>query len=161
MARDYWLRHGHARRPATSPTYRCWRNMIARCEKPTSNAFDRYGAKGITVCAEWHKFDNFLRDMGEKPKGLTIDRIDGTRGYYKANCRWATIKEQNRNQSRNRTLTAFGKSMCMAAWAEEFSISDSCLLRRLQRGLSAEEALTRTYIYRPKPRIAALLAEGK
>lgn len=78
--------------------------MVNRCTSKTSNGFVKYGAKGVTVCDRWRTFDNFLADMGEKPIGTSIDRIDNKRGYEPENCRWATITQQNRNKS-NVTLT--------------------------------------------------------
>lgn len=79
--------HGHRSR-GRSPTYNTWRSMVARCHNPKSDSYEFYGAKGITVCPEWLTFAKFLSDMGARPKGHTLDRIDSTLGYFKANCRW-------------------------------------------------------------------------
>lgn len=89
-------RHGHARKGERSPTYRTWLAMRDRCEKSDNGTYHRYGARGIKVCERWQLFDNFLADMGERPPGLTIDRIDPERGYEPGNCRWATYSEQRR-----------------------------------------------------------------
>lgn len=72
--------------------------MLVRCEKPGSASWEWYGAIGVTVCDEWHIFENFLTDMGERPAGKTLDRIDPYGDYEPVNCRWATPKEQRRNQ---------------------------------------------------------------
>jgi hypothetical protein len=80
-------------------TYVTWRDMKVRCHNPNSDGYARYGARGITVCDEWREsFVAFLSDMGERPDGMTLDRIDGSKGYSKANCRWATNKEQASNR---------------------------------------------------------------
>lgn len=83
-----------------SRTYRTWTGMKSRCLNPTSWDYYLYGAKGITVCERWLSFENFLEDMGERPVGRSIDRIDYTKGYEPANCRWATPSEQNKNKSK-------------------------------------------------------------
>lgn len=89
--------HGHSA-GGESPTYTSWKNMKKRCLNPTNRYYRQYGGRGITVCEAWLKFDVFLRDMGEKPIGLTLDRIDNNRGYEPANCRWVTraVQQQNR-----------------------------------------------------------------
>lgn len=88
--------HGHSR-PA-SPTYRTWSSMIQRTTNPNNPRYADYGGRGITVCDAWRKFEGFLADMGERPKGRTLDRIDNDRGYESGNCRWSTPKEQQNNR---------------------------------------------------------------
>lgn len=84
--------------------FNSWKNMVSRCTNLNNNRYYMYGAKGITICDEWLKdFHNFLKDMGIKPdKTYSIDRIDGAKGYYKDNCRWATSKEQANNRINNK-----------------------------------------------------------
>ena len=89
--------HGHTSGGKTSGTFSSWQDMVKRCTNPRNAAWENYGGRGITVCERWLKFENFLADMGERPAGLTIDRINNDLGYFKANCRWATRAEQNRN----------------------------------------------------------------
>jgi hypothetical protein len=88
------LKHGMSR----SATYTAWCNMISRCRDSKNPAFKNYGGRGIKVCDRWMKFTNFLDDMGEKPKGLSLDRIDNQRGYFPDNCRWVEWKHQMRNR---------------------------------------------------------------
>jgi hypothetical protein len=89
-------RHGHAS-PRT-PTYVSWLATSARCTQPTHIAWAYYGGRGITVCDRWSSFENFLADMGERPEGMTLDRIDPDGNYEPGNCRWATPAEQTANR---------------------------------------------------------------
>ena len=94
-------KHGHAgstTKPEIARTFRIWKGMKARCLNPNNKDFERYGAVGITVCPEWTLFANFLRDMGECPTDLSIDRIDNAKGYSPENARWATTSTQNINR---------------------------------------------------------------
>lgn len=96
-------KHGHARRGDKTPTYRCWRNMLARCYDPTCDRYENYGGRGIYVCDRWLHFVNFLADMGEKPIGLTLERNNVNGNYEPANCRWATWAEQRLNTTRSKS----------------------------------------------------------
>lgn len=91
---------------ALIPGYYSWSMMKQRCMNPKHTDYKYYGEKGITVCNEWLKFSGFYSDMGERPEGLTLDRIDNSKGYSKDNCRWATKLEQTLNRGDNRNNTS-------------------------------------------------------
>lgn len=100
----YQIKHGHAAKKSNgapnSRTYAAWGNMKQRCLNPDAQAWNNYGGRGITVCKRWLAFKNFFTDMGPCPKGLSLERIKNNKGYSKANCKWATSTEQNRNKRR-------------------------------------------------------------
>lgn len=82
-----------------SPEYLSWKGMIQRCTNPKHTSYEYYGARGITICQRWRdSFEAFLVDMGSRPEGKTLDRIDNDGNYEPGNCRWATASEQNSNQ---------------------------------------------------------------
>lgn len=91
--------HGHNTVALQSPTWHSWNCMTKRCRLESHISYHRYGGRGIVVCERWKKFENFLEDMGERPEGKTIDRIDNDGNYEKLNCKWSTRSEQQRNKS--------------------------------------------------------------
>lgn len=134
------LRHGHA--GAKTSEYKTWTNMLARCANPNSENYAHYGGRGITVCTRWLQFEHFFADMGERPAGLTLDRIDNEKGYASANCRWVTPQEQARNRRSNHLLTHAGKTQCTAAWAEQCGLKIHTIYMRLSAGWDVVRALT-------------------
>jgi hypothetical protein len=93
------FKHGHSRNGVSkTPTYRSWQAMLARCRNPLRDHADRYSQRGITYDPSWKFFENFLKDMGERPEGLELDRIDNNSGYSKENCRWTTHRENCQNR---------------------------------------------------------------
>ena len=137
-------RHGHTRRcgPRTD-TYSIWAQMVQRCTNSNHHRYKDYGGRGITVCRRWLKYDNFLADMGERPTGLTLDRKNNDKGYYKRNCRWATRSVQANNMHANRLLTYKGRTLTMTQWTKKLGFKRSTLPNRLSRdGWSVERALS-------------------
>lgn len=91
------LRHGHNGN-LVSPTHRSWSTMWTRCTNPHNDNYKYYGGRGIAIHSEWGKFENFLRDMGQRPTNKTLDRINNNEGYELNNCRWATKSQQMKNR---------------------------------------------------------------
>lgn len=132
-------RHGHA--SAHSPEYLVWCGMHNRCRCPSNRAWSRYGGAGIRVCNEWNSFLQFLADMGDRPEGTSLDRIDSAGPYSKENCRWATAEEQARNKVTTRVETAFGRTQTLAEWQKETGIGHATLSSRMKAGRTMEEAI--------------------
>jgi len=105
-----------------SPTYKTWTSMRERAKTYSSQSGKRYKSLGITVCDRWNSFENFLSDMGEKPVGKSIDRINPLGNYEKSNCRWATPKEQARNKVKTVFIDVNGTKMRAVEFAEQNGI---------------------------------------
>lgn len=95
-------KHGHAKRGSYDRTYQSWVHMKSRCDDTKNDNYYLYGARGIGYCTHWETFESFLEDMGERPAGKSLDRIDTNGAYCKDNCRWATPKEQAANRRTTR-----------------------------------------------------------
>lgn len=95
------FKHGEAN--PSNETYTAWKNMKQRCLNQNNPAFKNYGGRGISFAPDWNDFTVFLKDMGYRPAGLTLERIDNERGYYKENCKWATLEEQSQNRRAPKT----------------------------------------------------------
>jgi hypothetical protein len=136
------VRHGHTRGPRgsnmRSPTYNTWRSMVSRCTCKTDTAFPSYGGKGISVCDRWRNFDAFLSDMGERPEGASLDRVDNAKGYEPSNCRWADRRLQTRNRGVTRLIYVRGEGRTVREWAETLNSPVKTVSNRLYRRGEAE-----------------------
>ena len=126
-------------RLSCSKEYRTWIAMKQRCDNPSNCNYKNYGSRGITYCKRWAVFENFLEDMGPKPEGLSLDRIDNDGNYEPRNCRWAdnTVQVCNRRTSRN--IRYEGKTQTATEWFRELKISNATFYRQLNKGLTAQE----------------------
>jgi hypothetical protein len=124
------------------PLYQTWSNMRQRCRNPNDPKYPRYGGRGITIDPRWDSFAAFAEDMGERPVGTSLDRINNDKGYSPDNCRWATIREQIVNRSHTRWLTWQGITLCVADWERRLGLAPQKLRYRLRAGWTIERALT-------------------
>ena len=124
---------------SSSSTYKIWGGMIQRCTNPKTLAYRYYGGRGINVCAEWLSFTNFLKDMGIRPEGMSLDRIDPDLGYSPDNCRWATSSEQQKNRRDTRLVQLHGSTITLAELSEKTGVSTRALEARIRRGWPDEE----------------------
>ncbi len=140
--------HGHAPTSGASGTYSTWCGMKDRCNNSNSKFYVNYGGRGITVCERWNnKFENFLADMGERPPGLSIDRINNDGNYEPGNCRWATKFEQANNTRRNRRITYMSDTNTVAEWSNHLGFKAYVLNNRLRRGWSVDRAINEPINY--------------
>jgi hypothetical protein len=124
-------------------TYKAWQNMKTRCLNQNRESYPGYGGRGITICDRWiSSFAAFLEDMGERPPGMMIDRIDNNGNYEPGNCRWATNKEQANNRRSTLKITFKGITRSAAQWGEELGLSRSLISGRLRKGWPIEKALS-------------------
>lgn len=137
-------RHGHKPADGGTREYHSYLNMKARCGNPKVPHYHRYGGNGVTVCARWQEsFENFLNDMGRCPSpNHSLDRIDNSKGYYPANCRWATPVDQANNRRSNRHITHNGETMTCAQWSRKTGIKAGTIHYRLKSGWPIEKVLS-------------------
>ena len=115
-----------------SPEWYSWSAMITRCTNKNHEAYSRYGGRGINVCSRWLKsFSLFYKDMGKRPKNMSIDRIDNNSGYNKENCKWSTRKEQCRNKSNNVMIEYKNNYICLAEYCEITGIKRSIVQKKI------------------------------
>lgn len=126
---------------SSTPTYETYRAMRKRCESPNDKEFKNYGGRGISIAEEWLTFDGFFADMGVRPEGMTLDRIDTNGHYCKTNCRWATPKEQAMNRRNSYNLTYNGITKHISEWSSISDINIPTIKRRLEYGWDVGKAI--------------------
>lgn len=127
--------HGDASRSKKAPEYGTWARMIARCEQQNSKDFADYGGRGIRVCERWREsYAAFLEDMGRRPAGCSIDRIEVDGDYEPGNCRWATPSQQARNKRNSRIVTYRGERVCLADACDSAGLPYALVHGRLCKG---------------------------
>ncbi len=134
-----------------TPEHAVWKTMRMRCNNPNNKSYPRYGGRGIKICERWNDFENFLADMGERPrKGLQVERINNDGDYCPENCEWNTPKVQANNRSSNRSLTYDGRTQNISQWADELGFQPSTLLMRANLGWDVHKILTTPVTHIPK-----------
>lgn len=133
----------HATKSLHRSEYISWMSMNGRCYNANDPSYDRYGGRGITVCDQWRRsFATFLKDMGNRPKGTSLDRIDVNGNYEPGNCKWSTAKEQARNRRYNRMITCDGVTKTVAEWCDLNGLNWSAVSNRMRRGWTDQDAVT-------------------
>lgn len=119
---------------------RSWDAMMDRCFNPKHPNYSNYGERGITVCEQWRSFEGFFADMGERPAGKTLGRIDNDVGYQPGNCRWETVAEQSNNRRNTKFVTIMGKRQPLTLACRELGIERYVVYARLRMGWSEQDA---------------------
>lgn len=130
-------------------TYKSWDSMMQRCFNVGTVNYDIYGGRGITVCESWQKFQNFFDDMGVRPDGMSLDRIDANANYGPDNCRWATFNEQMNNQRKTVRLKVGNEVLTLKEWSERTGVPVAVIRGRKQRGVANADAVSRPLGWRP------------
>lgn len=132
--------HGFSNRDMSE--YNIWKSMRSRCLNPKNKSYKNYGGRGISVCARWlESFVFFLEDVGSRPKGTSLERIDNNLGYFKENCRWASSSEQSRNRRNNKLVYFGGVFVPLIEASEACGINYHTVHNRIRSGWSLDRAL--------------------
>ena len=138
LNKDRVTKHGQSRHGAATS----WYNMLCRCTNPNNPNYSDYGGRGIAICDRWMELTNFIADMGERPYGATLDRIDVDGPYSPENCRWASRKQQCNNQRTNQRVVYNGAEYTIGELSDKTGISYSTLYGRIaKRGMSVRLAV--------------------
>lgn len=137
------LTHGHTANRRSTPEYRAWKAMKARCFDPNNISYKNYGARGVTVCEEWlNDYPSFLKEIGRRPsKNHSVDRINNNGNYEPGNVRWATRKEQRRNSDRIHPVTINGVTKIICDWAAVSGVPEESISSRIRHGWGHERAV--------------------
>ena len=133
-----------------SPTYKSWQEMKGRCDNPRHTSYSNYGGRGITYVPEWSKFEQFFADMGARPPGMSLDRIDNLLGYSKDNCKWSDRVEQNNNRRNVQLIEYRGQRRSLTEWCRELDIPYP---RTRRRFVEKRESFESAIMPRRKPGI--------
>jgi len=130
--------------PKYKSEYICWINIKARCFNKNVKSYKDYGGRGITICEEWRSsFHKFYADMGKRPTGCSVERIDNDGPYSKDNCKWATRYEQARNRRNNKWITYKGVTLCKSDWANKLDLDITVINWRIRKGWPLKRVLTK------------------
>ena len=139
LAQESRIKHGMYK----TLTYSSWQHMKERCLSPKHRSFKNYGERGITICPQWiASFETFLKDMGEAPPGLTLDRRDNDGNYTPDNCRWATPEQQMNNQRTTKFATINGETKAVKYWCQETGVKYNTAMKRICQGIPPHIAVT-------------------
>ena len=123
--------------------YGVWNMMLARCFNPRHEYYADYGGRGVTVCRRWRRFRNFEADVGQRPPGCQLERMNNAGDYEPGNTIWATPRAQARNRRNNILITFQGRTQCLLDWTDELGLRYGTVYMRMKRGKSFEEAIAK------------------
>jgi hypothetical protein len=136
-ARERMTTHGKC----GTRVYKSWQHAKERCCNPNDKRYKDYGGRGITFCERWERFENFYEDMGDPPKGMSIERIDNDKGYSPENCKWADKIQQGSNKRNNIFIELNGERLTVAEWSKMTGILSATILARFHSGLLPKDIL--------------------
>lgn len=138
--------HGRSK----TPLYSAWHGMLSRCDNPKNSSYPNYGGRGISVCERWRSFENFLADMGERPEGLSLERLDNDGDYGPENCTWATSVEQATNRRSTRWVILNGERVSLSEAARRLNASNGAFYNWAKdRGVTVQDAVD--WFFRQQP----------